>query len=211
MTFQTYLAPLLAWSFLPALGSKFLQKAWYKTFKSPPLENSYQFQLDRSRCHLIVIFLFLLYSFVSTEMSMSLSHYQVLHISPNADDRQLKSSFRALSLIHHPDKLVPGSTGQFDYVAITNAYEVLKNPTKRLAYDHFGPESFLCERCLTFKEYLMNSLSGTMIFYAVSFGMVFGQLKLEFSLRFYGYRIFCPLLEVSAVFRTDRIGIISVD
>ncbi|XP_051993281.1 dnaJ homolog subfamily B member 14 [Xyrauchen texanus] len=61
-------------------------------------------------------------------------YYEVLGISKEANDEELKKSYRKLALQFHPDKnQAPGATEAFKKIG--NAYTVLSNPDKRKQYD----------------------------------------------------------------------------
>jgi DnaJ-class molecular chaperone len=117
-------------------------------------------------CYITVIIAYLIYSIIQTELDLKSNLYQILGTSPQVDDRFLKSSFRKLSLLFHPDKVQSEDAEQF--VKIREAYEILKDPVKRLAYDHFGMEVFQCEGCRTYPDFLNHHIFSVGIFYAVS-------------------------------------------
>ncbi len=62
-------------------------------------------------------------------------YYEVLGIGKNASADEIKKAFRKLAVKHHPDK-EGGSEKKFQ--EINEAYEVLKDPSKRQRYDQFG-------------------------------------------------------------------------
>ncbi|XP_043924934.1 dnaJ homolog subfamily C member 18 isoform X2 [Protopterus annectens] len=67
------------------------------------------------------------------------SYYEILGVSKDATDEDLKRAYRKLALKFHPDKNhAPGATEAFK--AIGNAYAILSNPEKRKRYDQFGEE-----------------------------------------------------------------------
>lgn len=64
----------------------------------------------------------------------SLTHYEVLSLSPYCSNDQVKKAYRKASLKYHPDKT---GRGEDDYVflAVKHAYDVLYDDEKRQAYD----------------------------------------------------------------------------
>ncbi len=59
------------------------------------------------------------------------THYEVLGVPPDAGPEEIKSAYRRLSLLVHPDR--GGSAALFRSLA--EAYEVLSDPRRRAAYD----------------------------------------------------------------------------
>lgn len=67
--------------------------------------------------------------------------YEVLGVSKNASDAELKAAYRKAALQWHPDRnKAPQASEKFKEV--NEAYEVLSNPQKRQAYDQFGSAAF---------------------------------------------------------------------
>lgn len=62
-------------------------------------------------------------------------YYEVLGVSKNASDDEIKKAFRKAAVQHHPDK-EGGDEAKFK--EINEAYEVLKDKQKRQRYDQFG-------------------------------------------------------------------------
>lgn len=62
-------------------------------------------------------------------------YYEVLGVGKSASDDEIKKAYRRLAIKHHPDKQ-GGSEEKFKEV--NEAYEVLKDPSKRKRYDQFG-------------------------------------------------------------------------
>ena len=62
-------------------------------------------------------------------------YYEVLGISKNASEDEVKKAFRKRAVKYHPDK-EGGSEEKFK--EINEAYEVLKDKQKRQRYDQFG-------------------------------------------------------------------------
>ncbi|MCG6863282.1 MAG: molecular chaperone DnaJ [Chromatiaceae bacterium] len=64
-------------------------------------------------------------------------YYQVLGVSRNASDSDLKKAYRRLAMKYHPDRN-PGAEAEQNFKEAKEAYEVLNDPKKRSAYDQFG-------------------------------------------------------------------------
>ena len=60
--------------------------------------------------------------------------YKTLGVSKNTSEGDLKKAYRKLAMAHHPDK--GGDASEF--ASINAAYETLKDPQKRAAYDRYG-------------------------------------------------------------------------
>ena len=68
--------------------------------------------------------------------------YELLEVERNADDAAIKSSYRKLAMRYHPDKNPGCKDSEARFKAISQAYDCLKDPQKRAAYDRFGHEAF---------------------------------------------------------------------
>jgi molecular chaperone DnaJ len=67
-------------------------------------------------------------------------YYQILGVSRNASEKEIKQAYRRLARKHHPD-LNPGDkSAEAKFKEINAAYEVLSNPEKRKKYDQFGEQ-----------------------------------------------------------------------
>jgi molecular chaperone DnaJ len=62
-------------------------------------------------------------------------YYEVLGIGKNASADEIKKAFRRAAVKHHPDKQGGDET---KFKEVNEAYEVLKDPSKRQRYDQFG-------------------------------------------------------------------------
>lgn len=60
--------------------------------------------------------------------------------SVNADD--LKKAYRKLAMKYHPDQNKDDPTAEAKFKEINEAYDVLKDPQKRAAYDRYGAQAF---------------------------------------------------------------------
>ena len=68
--------------------------------------------------------------------------YETLGVSKTADEKELKSAFRKLAMKYHPDKNPGDHDAEKKFKEIGEAYETLKDPQKRAAYDRFGHAAF---------------------------------------------------------------------
>lgn len=75
-------------------------------------------------------------------MSVEADYYELLEVTRTADDATIKSSYRKLAMRWHPDKNPGDADAEARFKAINEAYDCLKDPQKRAAYDRFGHEAF---------------------------------------------------------------------
>jgi molecular chaperone DnaJ len=68
--------------------------------------------------------------------------YELLGVSKGADEKELKSAFRKLAMKYHPDKNPDDAESEQKFKEINEAYEMLKDPQKRAAYDQYGHAAF---------------------------------------------------------------------
>lgn len=68
-------------------------------------------------------------------------YYEVLGVSKDADDKQIKSAFRKLAKQYHPD-LNKDKDAPEKFKEVQEAYEVLSDEKKRKTYDQFGHAAF---------------------------------------------------------------------
>jgi DnaJ family protein C protein 3 len=76
---------------------------------------------------------------VELKRSKTKDYYKVLGVAQDADERQIKSAYRKLSKLHHPDKAakqgLTKEAAEKKMAAINEAYEVLSNPELRARFD----------------------------------------------------------------------------
>lgn len=119
-------------SAFPSMVVKGLQSIIYSVTGTP--KNQVKRLSDFRKLHALLIFLYIVSMFAYTDISRR-DHYKTLECQPNVDIKDLRLKHRKLSLQYHPDK----SGGikkdcESNYLEIRDAYEVLKDPVKRIAY-----------------------------------------------------------------------------
>ena len=68
--------------------------------------------------------------------------YELLGVSRDADGAVLKSAYRKLAMKWHPDRNPGDAEAEARFKAISVAYDCLKDPQKRAAYDRYGHQAF---------------------------------------------------------------------
>jgi molecular chaperone DnaJ len=69
-------------------------------------------------------------------------YYEILGVTKNCDDKTLKSAFRKLAKEYHPDHNAGKPEAEAKFKEISEAYERLKSPESRAAYDRYGHAAF---------------------------------------------------------------------
>jgi molecular chaperone DnaJ len=69
-------------------------------------------------------------------------YYDVLGVARSSSDRELKAAFRRLAKECHPDRCNGDSTAEHRFKELNEAYEALKDPQRRAAYDRIGHAAF---------------------------------------------------------------------
>ncbi|MDE3151179.1 MAG: molecular chaperone DnaJ [Gemmatimonadota bacterium] len=64
--------------------------------------------------------------------------YAVLEVERTASDDEIKKAYRRLAMKYHPDRNAGSKDAEEQFKSITEAYDVLRDPQKRAAYDRYG-------------------------------------------------------------------------
>ena len=73
---------------------------------------------------------------------MNKNPYEVLGVARDASDADIKKAYHKLVLKYHPDKNPGNKEAEEKFKEVNNAFDILKDPQKRAAYDRFGDAAF---------------------------------------------------------------------
>lgn len=65
-------------------------------------------------------------------------YYELLNVSRNADEAEVKKAYRKLAMKYHPDRNPDDPSAEEKFKEIQQAYAILSDKKKRAAYDQFG-------------------------------------------------------------------------
>jgi molecular chaperone DnaJ len=75
-------------------------------------------------------------------LSQKRDYYEVLGVSREASDQEIKSAYRRLAMQHHPDRNPDNKEeSEEKFKEITEAYTILADAQKRAAYDRYGHQA----------------------------------------------------------------------
>ena len=79
---------------------------------------------------------------MATANVTKLDYYEVLSVSRDASDQEIKTAYRKLAMQHHPDRNPNNPDAEDKFKECGEAYAVLSDPDKRAAYDRYGHAAF---------------------------------------------------------------------
>ena len=69
-------------------------------------------------------------------------YYEILGVARGAVEADIKKAFRKKAMEHHPDRNRHDPKSEARFKEVNEAYDVLKDPQKKAAYDRFGHAAF---------------------------------------------------------------------
>ncbi|KAI4751794.1 membrane associated DnaJ chaperone-like protein [Aureobasidium sp. EXF-12344] len=170
------LLSLAGWYILPNLVTGWAQTAfyavWIRAGDPKPQPGTKVFVQHRKRINILVIVAYLLYTIYEADFQLRMAGnlYQDLGVGLDVNDKGINSRFRRLTLLHHPDKVSPGSdrsTAESYYVHLKFCRDILIDPTKRFAYDRLGPDIFFWRpQPTSIPDFLLIGLRNLFLYYS---------------------------------------------
>jgi len=91
-------------------------------------------------------------------MAKKRDYYEVLGVSRNASQDDIKRAFKQLARKYHPDVNPGDKAAEEKFKEINEAFQVLNDPKKKLQYDQFGHAAFRPEDLAGFRSFSFEDL-----------------------------------------------------
>ncbi|TQW00013.1 hypothetical protein V2A60_005427 [Cordyceps javanica] len=211
---------IVGWAFLPGIATSWIQTIYYgltiRAGDPKPTPGSPRHTSHRNTIHILVVASYLLYTIYEAnyDLRSAPSFYTELGIPVTAADREIKSRFRRLAALHHPDKAGVGGGGvggdasasSAFFIHLKTASDTLQDAAKRYAYERFGPAMLTWTRCVTVRDFVTHGVVYTVLpYYAMAAATVyvFGLLGYMDFAKFYRWLLLITLclLEVTVATR----------
>ncbi|PGH14566.1 hypothetical protein AJ80_05886 [Polytolypa hystricis UAMH7299] len=162
----------VGWAFLPRYATSLLQSIYYRiTIRAGdphPAPGSPRYARHYRRIFILVVTSYLAYTLYEAfyRIIQDGDFYRALGVLPSADDRTIKSRFRRLAALHHPDKVQQQQHSSYNngdpeafFVHLRLAQDTLLDPVKKFAYDRFGQDVVVEDnKAKTMRDFLYAGL-----------------------------------------------------
>ncbi|KAJ3964722.1 hypothetical protein EV361DRAFT_955677 [Lentinula raphanica] len=196
---STALLGFAGWTFVPSIATRHTLKIVLQLYtqfsgRSAPVPGQRLYAQLYRYTYAAVVLAYLLYNLVNGSNNMEPNFYEILGVLPDVDESGLKLAFRQFAKRYHPDRVGPQGADLF--IRTRDAFEALKNPTIRFAYDRFGPDVLQWSNLRTAREYLHHGLLQSAGYYlATALGLlVFSALGNQSPVKFWRYLLFFVFL-----------------
>ena len=71
-------------------------------------------------------------------MHMNKNYYDILGVSKNATEWEIKKAYKKMAMLHHPDRNKWDKKAEAKFKEINEAYQTLSDATKKKNYDQYG-------------------------------------------------------------------------
>lgn len=127
-----------AWYYLPGYATRQLLTVFHVAYarifrRLPPPPGTPAYVLHYRLTYLLFAIIYLIYNLYDAAATMEPNYYEILGLSPTADENMLKSAFRQFARRYHPDRA--GAKSEELFIEVRDAYDALKSPVKRFAYE----------------------------------------------------------------------------
>ncbi|KAL2105195.1 hypothetical protein VUR80DRAFT_8800 [Thermomyces stellatus] len=176
---------LIGWWFLPNLIASWVQSIYYSlTIRAGdprPTPGSRAYATHRRRIQILVVTVYLLYTLYEADYDLRRegNFYTDLSLPTTATEREIKSHFRRLAAIHHPDK--SHNDDGTEYMRLKIAADTLTNDAARFAYERFGPGVAEWKGCASRYEYVFRGTVQGILPHYVAYASV------HYAMTFLGY------------------------
>jgi molecular chaperone DnaJ len=93
-------------------------------------------------------------------MAVEIDYYELLEISRDADENEIKKAYRKLALKYHPDRNQGDKEAEEKFKLVNEAYQVLSDPKKRSVYDRYGVQGLESQGFSHFSDMNMEDIMG---------------------------------------------------
>lgn len=189
---SAHLTSILCWTFLPSLFTNLLLSTFYRFSPGsrptlPPHASPHQVASANStaqrhfrRARITLVVSYLAYSILNVYWSqisgVNQNYYSLLGLSRQVVETEgassVKSQWRKLARIYHPDKV--GKGGEARFVELRRGVDILENDGKRWAYERFGPSIMEWGKLGTNREFLVKGATNAAAFWVFAFLSIVG-------------------------------------